>query len=105
MRIDLGSVYRELGEQQKALESYQLALPLYRQTGDRGGEAAALTDIGNVYYALGDNTRPSTPTSSPRPSAARSATPPAKPRRSIISAPSMLNSAGTPLRSPTSTAR
>ena len=41
-------------EQRKALDFYEQALPLMRQVGDRGGEAATLNNIGMVYSALGD---------------------------------------------------
>ena len=47
-------VYDALGEKQKALDYYEQALPLYRQVGDRGGEATTLNNIGMVYSALGE---------------------------------------------------
>jgi CHAT domain-containing protein len=43
-----------LGEPRQALDSYKQALPIYRQVGNLGGQAAALTNIGNVYYDLGE---------------------------------------------------
>jgi tetratricopeptide (TPR) repeat protein len=51
---NIGLVYSELGEQQKALEYYSQSLPLTRAVGDHGGEAVALTNIGSVYSALGE---------------------------------------------------
>ena len=49
-----GIGYSKLGEQQKALGFYNQALPLTRQVGNRGGEAAVLTGIGGVYSNLGE---------------------------------------------------
>ena len=43
-----------MGEQQKALEYYNQALPLRRAVGDRGGEATTLNNIGSIYFALGE---------------------------------------------------
>ena len=43
-----------MGEKQKALEFYNQALPIYRQTGDKSGEAGTLGNLGNVYDDLGD---------------------------------------------------
>jgi CHAT domain-containing protein len=51
---NVGAVYRTLGENQKALEYYNQALPLHRAVGDRGGEATTLTNIGAVYRTLGE---------------------------------------------------
>ena len=51
---NIGSVYDDLGEQPKALEYYNQALPLLRAVGDRSGEAATLNNIGHVYDALGE---------------------------------------------------
>jgi tetratricopeptide (TPR) repeat protein len=50
----LGSVYSALGEKRQALDYYELALPLQRQVGDKGGEATTLNNIGSVYDALGE---------------------------------------------------
>ena len=47
-------VYDALGDKRKALDFFEQALPLYRQVGDRGGEATTLNNIGMVYDALGD---------------------------------------------------
>ncbi|MCG8364549.1 MAG: tetratricopeptide repeat protein, partial [Pseudanabaenales cyanobacterium] len=51
----------ERGEQQygvsqfrEALQSWQAALAIYRELGDRAGEGMTLKNIGNVYVNLGD---------------------------------------------------
>ncbi len=51
---NIGAIYSELGEKQKALGYYNQALPLRRAVGDRGGEAATLNNIGRVYLKLGE---------------------------------------------------
>ncbi|MEG4391340.1 tetratricopeptide repeat protein [Microcoleus sp. BROC3] len=51
---NIGLVYSELGEKQKALEYYSQSLPLFRAVGDRGGEATTLNNIGLVYSELGE---------------------------------------------------
>ena len=51
---NIGLVYSQLGEKQKALEYYSQSLPLTRAVGDRGGEALTLTSIGQVYSELGE---------------------------------------------------
>ncbi len=51
---NLGMVYADLGDQRKALDFYEQALPLQRQVGDRGGEATTLNSLGVVYADLGD---------------------------------------------------
>jgi CHAT domain-containing protein/Flp pilus assembly protein TadD len=51
---NIGLVYDDLGEKQKALDYYNQALPLYRAVGNRGGEAKTLNNIGTVYNALGE---------------------------------------------------
>src|ERR1039458_4133616 len=50
----IGSIYYNLGEPQKALDYYNQALPLLRAVGDRARQAAMLTNIGNVYADLGE---------------------------------------------------
>jgi CHAT domain-containing protein len=50
----LGTVSSLLGEKQKALEYYALALPLCRSTGNKLGEGLALNNSGGVYDDLGD---------------------------------------------------
>jgi CHAT domain-containing protein/Tfp pilus assembly protein PilF len=51
---NIGLVYDDLGEKQKALDYYNQALPIRRAVGDRGGEATTLNNIGGVYDALGE---------------------------------------------------
>jgi CHAT domain-containing protein len=51
---NIGGVYADLGEKQKALDYYAQALPLMRAVGDRSGEAAMLSNIGAVYSDLGE---------------------------------------------------
>jgi tetratricopeptide (TPR) repeat protein len=50
-------VYDALGDQPRALEYYNQALPLRRAVGDRSGEATTLNNMGGVYDALGDQPR------------------------------------------------
>ena len=51
---NIGEIYRNLGEKQKALDYYNQALPLHRAVGDRAGEATTLNNIGRVYFDLGE---------------------------------------------------
>jgi CHAT domain-containing protein len=51
---NIGHVYGDLGERQKALNYYNQALPLRRAVGDRDGEASTLNNIGAVYDGLGE---------------------------------------------------
>jgi CHAT domain-containing protein len=51
---NIGGVYKDLGEKQKALEFYNQSLPLSRATGDKATEAGTLNNIGLVYDALGE---------------------------------------------------
>jgi CHAT domain-containing protein/Flp pilus assembly protein TadD len=51
---NIGAVYDNLGERQKALDFYTQALPLIRAAGDRSGEALTLKHIGAMYSALGE---------------------------------------------------
>jgi tetratricopeptide (TPR) repeat protein len=51
---ELGSVWDALGEKRKALEYYELKLPIDRELGDRGGEATTLNNIGSAWDALGE---------------------------------------------------
>jgi CHAT domain-containing protein len=51
---NIGGVYSDLGEKQKALEYYSQSLPLSRALGDRSGEAGTLNNIGGVYSDLGE---------------------------------------------------
>ena len=51
---NLGWAVNRLGDKQKALSYYEQALALWKQVGDRSGEATTLHNIGRVYSALGD---------------------------------------------------
>jgi tetratricopeptide (TPR) repeat protein len=51
---NIGKVYFDLGEKQKALEYFTQALALRRVVGDRAGEATTLNNIGKVYSDLGE---------------------------------------------------
>jgi CHAT domain-containing protein/Tfp pilus assembly protein PilF len=51
---NIGRVYSDLGEKQKALEYYSQSLPLSRAVRDRRGEATILSSIGLVYSELGE---------------------------------------------------
>lgn len=50
--VNIGVVYGDLGEMQKALDYYNQALPLTRAVS--AGEAATLSNIGGVYSDLGE---------------------------------------------------
>jgi CHAT domain-containing protein/Tfp pilus assembly protein PilF len=51
---NIGSVYKDLGENQRALEYYKQALSLHRTVDNRDGEANTLNNIGTVHDALGE---------------------------------------------------
>jgi CHAT domain-containing protein/tetratricopeptide (TPR) repeat protein len=51
---EIGSIYYNLGELQKALDYYNQALTPRRAAGDGVGEAKTLNNIGNVYSILGE---------------------------------------------------
>ncbi len=50
----LGNVYIDLGQAPRALECFQEALTISRETGDRRGEAADLNNVGTTYVALAE---------------------------------------------------
>jgi tetratricopeptide (TPR) repeat protein len=50
----LAVAYSTLDETHKALKYYERGLAIYRETGDRANEGAALGDIGLVYTDLGE---------------------------------------------------
>jgi tetratricopeptide (TPR) repeat protein len=50
---NIGAIYRDLDEPEKALEYYYKALLLYRQAGDTIDTPAPLTNIGSIYNAQG----------------------------------------------------
>ncbi len=52
-----GRVSGELGDKQKALEYYNLSLPLLAKAGDVSLEASTLSNIGTIYYDLGEKTK------------------------------------------------
>ncbi|HEX2489710.1 MAG TPA: CHAT domain-containing protein, partial [Blastocatellia bacterium] len=51
---NIGVAYDSIGEKQKALESYNQALPILRAAGNRITEARTLTNIGEAYKSLGE---------------------------------------------------
>lgn len=51
---NIGAVYDDLGEPQRALDNYQQALELYRAFGDRHGEATTLNNIGAIHISRGE---------------------------------------------------
>ena len=50
----LGLLYKNLGRQDKALDSYQKSLKLAQNIGDRAGEGATLNNLSALYHARGD---------------------------------------------------
>jgi CHAT domain-containing protein len=62
-RVAAESLFRQAGQlkegmleaKRKGIEKYQEALELYRRAGDRSGEAETLSNIGEVYYSLGES--------------------------------------------------
>ena len=42
--------HQELGEQLQALETYEIALTIRRETGDKRGEIQTLINIGHAFY-------------------------------------------------------
>lgn len=53
----IGGAYAARRRYKIALSHYFRALPLYRKSGNRQGEAYLLSEIGNVYLALKDRTK------------------------------------------------
>lgn len=51
---NIGKVYDDLSEPQKALDHFNQALPLARAVGDRIVEGSTLNNIGKAYSALGE---------------------------------------------------
>ena len=51
---NLGSAYQSLSEFQKAIEFYQLALKIAKDTGNKDHEAAVNNNLGNAYKSLRD---------------------------------------------------
>ena len=54
---NLGIAYRQLGENQRAIEIHEQRLLIARETRDRQGEGNALDSLGNSYSYLGDPLR------------------------------------------------
>ena len=52
---NIGQTYYDVGEQQKALQYYQQALPIFKDIKNRFGEANILYNIGNIYGRIGQN--------------------------------------------------
>lgn len=50
----IGDVAAELGENQRAVEYYNLALPLWKAVGDRKGEAVTLSNLALAHDSAGD---------------------------------------------------
>ncbi len=50
---NIGNIQEELGQHAAALQSFARVLDLFRQSGDRSGQAATLTDIALVYEKVG----------------------------------------------------
>jgi CHAT domain-containing protein/Tfp pilus assembly protein PilF len=53
----IGNAYSARGESRKALESFDTALKIAEDGGDRGAEATALTSAGNIYQRRGEPQR------------------------------------------------
>ena len=53
---DLGESYRMTGATKAAVEHYQQALAIFRETGNRDGEAASLVGLAGSYATLGQTT-------------------------------------------------
>jgi CHAT domain-containing protein len=51
----LGTLYRQVGESQKALDDLNEELQLWRRANSQNGEALALNDLGRVYADLGQD--------------------------------------------------
>jgi tetratricopeptide (TPR) repeat protein len=52
-----GRVYHVLGDNRRALETYEAALALRREVGDRAGEGTTLNNIGWIYLNAGDKSQ------------------------------------------------
>ncbi len=52
--VNLGIALSNIGETEKAIEFYEQALPLKRETGDRAGEGRTLGNLGLAYTDLGE---------------------------------------------------
>lgn len=54
---NLGSAYRNMGEYQEAISSYDRAIEIARERKDRWGECVWIGNKGNPYYELGETAR------------------------------------------------
>ena len=54
---NLGRVYNNLGDKQKALGYLNQALPIWQSQGSNSGQASTLDSIGRAYSDMGDGTR------------------------------------------------
>ena len=54
---NLGGTYNAFGETSRALDPFQRALAIHRQTGNRKGEATTLNNLGTACSRLGDGKR------------------------------------------------
>ena len=50
---NMGRVYNDLGQHDKAIEVLNQALPMWRQTNNRAGEASTLDNLGRCYSDMG----------------------------------------------------
>ncbi|WP_293134005.1 CHAT domain-containing tetratricopeptide repeat protein [Microcoleus sp. bin38.metabat.b11b12b14.051] len=55
--LDRGNQQYNSNQFREALQSYEQALTIYQEIGDRQGEANSLNGLGNAYYSLGDYNR------------------------------------------------
>ncbi|HJQ35251.1 MAG TPA: tetratricopeptide repeat protein [Pyrinomonadaceae bacterium] len=55
--INLGNVYRNVGEVRRAIELYEQAFVIAREIGDRDGEGTTLGNLGSAYADLGETRR------------------------------------------------
>ncbi|MGA3332576.1 MAG: tetratricopeptide repeat protein [Terracidiphilus sp.] len=51
---NMGRVYNNLGDRQKALDYLNQALPLWQESGNSAGQASTLDSIGRAYSDMGD---------------------------------------------------
>jgi tetratricopeptide (TPR) repeat protein len=54
---NLGMVYANLGESQRAIQCFEQKLTIARELGDRGGEGTALGNLGVAYWSVGESER------------------------------------------------
>ncbi|MGB7520927.1 MAG: tetratricopeptide repeat protein, partial [Spirulinaceae cyanobacterium] len=50
---NFGNAYNSLGQYQQAIDFHQQSLEIFREIGNRGGEANSLGNLGNAYQSLG----------------------------------------------------